>query len=1273
MHKLYQIAAPQRSRRGARATLPAGARRDTGVTLGGAGGGHVKRRSIILRRHTQGVRLKVLFGLIGAFVGAVLGGVSSILALAVFGALVGWRWTALLGGKAAPASDIDAPTLLRRIVALEKEVAALRGSGSAAPAPSASAKATDAAPAIVAVAPAPAADPFASPAPEPVVARVVPPEDMPPAPRAAPGARPAEVAKLAVAAVVAPPPPRPVAPPPPPAVPLRDRLPPFVARAIFGGNTIVKIGVLILFLGLAFLLRYTAERVTVPVEFRYAGVALIGAALTAIGWRLRDRLDAAGGTGYGLILQGAGIGVFYLTTLGALRLNPLLSPELAFAFMALVAVLGAILAVLQDAPWLALVAVAEGFAAPVLVSTGSGAYVPLMSYMMILDGGILAMAWFKAWRPLNLVGAVATFTLAGAWAHEHYTAADYAGVQAFLLLFFLLFTLTGVLFARRALAAGDGPPADAPMAERAVDALRLVGRVDSTLTFGVPLAAFSLQYLLVRDMPWGPPWAAAAFALFHILLGGALMRSRLPRYALLGEAHVIVGVIFGTLAVPLALQQGAWTGATWAIEAAGMYWLGARQRRTYARAFALTVMGGAALKLVAGMSVNLADGVPLLVGSTLGMGMLAVALGAVDVVRRHIADAQRSAVEDVAAASVPFAAALALTALAWMLCPLLWAAAITAWIAFGCAAFAGRLAAPSLRVASALLHLVALSAMGVSLQVSSEAATQVHAWQDLVAALLIGVALLATGWLGLRDAWREAAQGQPRPIPIGSSIGLVLGLAAASMSLLFELAPADAALAWPVIGLAAAFIGVRLRSDALIGSGFALQLAAGVASLAYESVWQYVPAGVAIASTLWIPLLLTTTGLLLGDWLRAAAAGERRAWWHATPTQWIVIAWSLAWWSRTLPPLVWHSLQAAIPGPGTFDVWPHWQLIWVTLTAVAAVALARWRDWRVLGQATLATVPVWIAMAFVESNSVAPSANLGWLAWPLAFAAHPLLARQQARWRPALATAPLNIAGGWLFVALATRECVMRVQANAAPDSAWIALAAMLAPALVIIASAQPALLRRFRDEAQAIAWRVAGCGALALYLFGWLWFGNLGAGDAAPLPYVPLLNPLEIGQGIALLALLVWVRALPAAWRDRVPPLALPALAGVTAFGLVTGLVLRTCHHWAGIAWSADALYDSTLAQAALSVTWSLIGVALMVAGHRGGRRVVWSVGAALLGVVVAKLFLVELADRGTVSRIVSFMVVGALMLAVGYFAPIPPRRPDAEPALPDVPGETA
>jgi uncharacterized membrane protein len=231
------------------------------------------------------------------------------------------------------------------------------------------------------------------------------------------------------------------------------------------------------------------------------------------------------------------------------------------------------------------------------------------------------------------------------------------------------------------------------------------------------------------------------------------------------------------------------------------------------------------------------------------------------------------------------------------------------------------------------------------------------------------------------------------------------------------------------------------------------------------------------------------------------------------------------------------------------------------------------------------------------------------------------------------------------------------VAAVVAPDSSWVDLAGMAVPALVLFASVQPAVERRWTGA----AWRVAGCGAIALYLFGWLWVSDTRAGDATPLSWLPLLNPLETAAVIVLLALAAWVRALPPSWREGLAPTLPPAVGGATAFGLLTAGVLRACHHLAGVAWRPSSLFESTLAQAALSVAWSLVGVSLMVTGHRRVRRAVWAVGAALLGIVVAKLFLLELADRGSLYRIVSFIVVGGLMLAVGYFAPIPPARDDA------------
>lgn len=64
------------------------------------------------------------------------------------------------------------------------------------------------------------------------------------------------------------------------------------------------------------------------------------------------------------------------------------------------------------------------------------------------------------------------------------------------------------------------------------------------------------------------------------------------------------------------------------------------------------------------------------------------------------------------------------------------------------------------------------------------------------------------------------------------------------------------------------------------------------------------------------------------------------------------------------------------------------------------------------------------------------------------------------------------------------------------------------------------------------------------------------------------------------------------------------------------------------------------------------------MLLANRRGKRALWMVGAGLIAVVVGKLFLVELSHAGTIERIVSFIVVGILLLALGYFAPVPPKK---------------
>jgi uncharacterized membrane protein len=86
--------------------------------------------------------------------------------------------------------------------------------------------------------------------------------------------------------------------------------------------------------------------------------------------------------------------------------------------------------------------------------------------------------------------------------------------------------------------------------------------------------------------------------------------------------------------------------------------------------------------------------------------------------------------------------------------------------------------------------------------------------------------------------------------------------------------------------------------------------------------------------------------------------------------------------------------------------------------------------------------------------------------------------------------------------------------------------------------------------------------------------------------------------------------------------------------------------------------MLSSQLVQASFSILWTLLALGTMVVATRRSLRTVWIAGAALMGVVVVKLFIVDLSGIGTVERIVSFIVVGLLMLVVGYLSPVPPKE---------------
>jgi uncharacterized membrane protein len=334
-----------------------------------------------------------------------------------------------------------------------------------------------------------------------------------------------------------------------------------------GGNALTRIGVVILFFGVAFLLRYLAEIVTIPIEWRLIGVGIVGLVLIAIGMRL-----ARARPGYGLSLQGAGAGILYLTTFAAFRLYHVLPPLPGLLLLALIAAFTVGLALRADAQPLAGLAVAGGFLAPMLTNvTGDPAL--LFGYFAILNAAILALAWVRSWRALNILGFIFTFVLGSIWAYRYYRPAYFATVEPFLILFFVFYVAIAILYARRGRFEARAP-------------------VDGLLVFGVPLVAFGLQAALVHDIEYGTAWSAVTLAIVYGVLF-LLLRARAEAgLALLARAFLALAAIFATIAVPLVFDYRV-TAALWSVAAAGAFWLGVRQSTPLLRGFALLVQFGA--------------------------------------------------------------------------------------------------------------------------------------------------------------------------------------------------------------------------------------------------------------------------------------------------------------------------------------------------------------------------------------------------------------------------------------------------------------------------------------------------------------------------------------------------------------------------------------------------------------------------------------------------------------------------------------------------------
>ncbi len=318
-----------------------------------------------------------------------------------------------------------------------------------------------------------------------------------------------------------------------------------------GENLVSKIGIAILVIGIGFFVKYAIDQNWIKPAGRVAIGMLCGGILIGLAHRLQRAYKA-----FSSVLVGGGLAVCYYTIALAYQDYGLMSQPVAFGIMAALTAFAAVLSLLYDRQEVAIIAMAGGFTAPFLVSNGSGNYVVLFTYLLLLNAGLLIVAYRKAWRLLNGLAFGLTVLLFGGWLgtlDPGTPARVYRGGLFFAAAFYLLFL--------------------------AINLAHNVGKRKTFIVsdFSILLANTGLffgggVYMLEQGgLPGGKGLFAIALALLNFGLTSFLLRrGRIDRSIL----YLFIGLTlsFVSLTAPLQLNGHSIT-LFWAAETVVILWL----------------------------------------------------------------------------------------------------------------------------------------------------------------------------------------------------------------------------------------------------------------------------------------------------------------------------------------------------------------------------------------------------------------------------------------------------------------------------------------------------------------------------------------------------------------------------------------------------------------------------------------------------------------------------------------------------------------------------
>lgn len=336
-----------------------------------------------------------------------------------------------------------------------------------------------------------------------------------------------------------------------------------------GENLINKIGIAILVLGIGFFVKYAIDKDWIgEIGRTFIGI-LSGGILIAVAHRLRTSFKA-----FSSVLIGGGLSVLYFTIAISFHEYQLFNQTIAFLLMVLITAFSVVLSISYDRKELAILALIGGFVTPFLVSTGSGNYKVLFTYIAILNTGMLSLAYFKRWTIINYIAFSFTIILFFAWLLIEGNPSKFWSIL-FLSIFYFQFLAMNLLYNLK-------------------NGTSIVWK-EITLLLSNTAFYFTMGLVILQDTPYRGLFTAS-LAIINCFLAFVLFKRKSIDINII---YFIIGLVitFVSLIAPIQLEGNNIT-LFWATEAVLILWFYYKSEIKFAKYFATLVFALSIISLL---------------------------------------------------------------------------------------------------------------------------------------------------------------------------------------------------------------------------------------------------------------------------------------------------------------------------------------------------------------------------------------------------------------------------------------------------------------------------------------------------------------------------------------------------------------------------------------------------------------------------------------------------------------------------------------------------